>query len=182
MGDSLQPSPLEPGATDARRVLVIVRELATELRPHAREVSKLATDHSLERDFGPDSLARAELLIRIEHACGARVDEKTLMAAETPRDLLRLVGSVTAVVADLMTEGPPATPGAPRAAESNRLPDGATTLMDLVDWHAVTHGDQVYATIHGSGDLTATKRCGRARWPWPRDSRGRAWPRATGSP
>src|SRR5690348_8617754 len=87
---SAAPATTSPGTADTRRLLDLVRRLAAELRPNAQEVGRLGIDHSLERDFGLDSLARAELLTRIEHDYGTRVDEKALMAAETPRDLLRL--------------------------------------------------------------------------------------------
>lgn len=114
------PPPLQTGAAlplqgDAQRLLGIVRGLARELRPHAPEVDHLQLDHSLERDFGLDSLARAELLARIERELGARLDEQALIGAETPRDLLRLIGLAAA---DRL--GPPTRIAGKRAARSRQ--------------------------------------------------------------
>jgi acyl carrier protein len=46
----------------ALRLLATVRELSDELRPQAKLGSALGLDHSLERDFGLDSLGRVELV------------------------------------------------------------------------------------------------------------------------
>ncbi|MFC4518968.1 AMP-binding protein [Cupriavidus pinatubonensis] len=153
---SADPATTSPGAADTRRLLDIVRRLAGELRPNAQEVGTLGIDHSLERDFGLDSLARAELLTRIEHDYGTRVDEKALMAAETPRDLLRLTRqahspAVGNAAQEFTTAG---SQGAARSAAANRPPDSALTLTELIDWHATSHGELAYATIADSGDLS----------------------------
>ena len=74
---------------DMERLLSIVRELARELRPGANDMKRLTLDHALERDFGLDSLARVELLVRIERELGIKLAEAAFAEAETPRDLLR---------------------------------------------------------------------------------------------
>ncbi|AOZ04295.1 hypothetical protein BKK81_33465 (plasmid) [Cupriavidus sp. USMAHM13] len=53
----------DPVLSDAQVMLAVVRELATELR-----LGTLGLYYSLERDFSLDSLARNELLARIEQA------------------------------------------------------------------------------------------------------------------
>jgi len=76
----------------APRLLQLVRDLADELRPEtglAEFAKHLGLDHSLERDYGLDSLSRAELLLRIERELGVAPEEAALSEAETPRDLLR---------------------------------------------------------------------------------------------
>ncbi|WER50924.1 AMP-binding protein [Cupriavidus sp. WKF15] len=151
--ESTIPRPPEAGPANAQRLLGIVRGLAAELRPNAREVSSLGIDHSLERDFGLDSLARAELLTRIEREYAGRLDEKALMAAETPRDLLRLAKCGVPFAPTKPAQPSAVLHGTERTAASYRPPDNAATLMDLIDWHATSHGDQVYATLPDSGDL-----------------------------
>lgn len=154
------PAPIQPGAPhDAQRLLGIVRGLARELRPHAPEVDQLGLDHSLERDFGLDSLARTELLARIEHELGARLDEQALIHAETPRDLFRLTGlAVSTSAAGRVSPvpqppagGPPDLAGTPA---SERPPDSASTLLQLLDWHVATQGDRVHITLYGEGERT----------------------------
>jgi 1-acyl-sn-glycerol-3-phosphate acyltransferase len=156
--------PLQPGTApgsriDAQRMLGIVQGLARELRPHAPEVAHLGLDCSLERDFGLDSLARTELLARIERELGARLDEQALTSAETPRDLLKLSGIAASTGAkasgragtpqELPDGGPSEQAGTPAA---DRPPDTASTLIELLDWHASTHGDRVHITLYGEGE------------------------------
>ncbi|WP_434033792.1 AMP-binding protein [Cupriavidus sp. a3] len=152
--DPTIPCAPQPGLADAQRLLGIVRALAAELRPGAQDVSTLGIDHSLERDFGLDSLARAELLTRIEHEYGSRINEEALMAADTPRDLLSLAAHGAAAAIPATMPAVPVVQGAARTAAANRPPDSAATLMDLIDWHAASHGDELYATLQGSGDLS----------------------------
>jgi acyl carrier protein len=74
------------------RVLAIVAEVAKEARPHVEPHATL--DSSLEKDLGLDSLARVELVLRLEKEFSASLPEQALGTSETPRDLLRfLLGS-----------------------------------------------------------------------------------------
>lgn len=135
--------------SDAERLLGIVRGLARELRPNAPAVESLGLDHALERDFGLDSLARVELLVRIERKLGTRLAEEAFVAAETPRDLLRLItGAANA--------GTPAPDGTTLVAqtEAGRPAEAAATLIELLDWHVATHGERVHITLYGEQELT----------------------------
>ncbi|AOZ04296.1 hypothetical protein BKK81_33470 (plasmid) [Cupriavidus sp. USMAHM13] len=74
------------------------------------------------------------------------------MAAVTPRDLLRLAAqeaAPTTAVASVL-----AAPVVARIAASNRPPDNVGTLMQLIDWHVATHGDQTDVSFHGAGYLS----------------------------
>ncbi|MBV8157207.1 MAG: AMP-binding protein, partial [Dyella sp.] len=82
------------------------------------------------------------------------VDEKALLAAETPRDLLRLSARKYGNAVGATAPAPANLQETVRSPAANRPPDSAQTLMELIDWHAASHGDQVYATIVGSGDLS----------------------------
>ncbi|MGC2048229.1 MAG: AMP-binding protein, partial [Gallionella sp.] len=130
--------------SDAERVLGIVRGLARELRPNAPDVESLGFDHVLERDFGLDSLARVELLVRIERELGTRLDEKAFIAAETPRDLLRL--RTAAAGAET-----PTPDGTLMVAETkaDHLPEAVATLIEILDWRVATHGERVHITLYG---------------------------------
>ena len=74
---------------DPNRVLAVVAAVAREARPSID--SYVALDSSLERDLGLDSLARVELVLRLEREFGASLPEQALASSETPRDLLRFV-------------------------------------------------------------------------------------------
>ena len=75
----------------AESLLDVVRQLAAELQPGRKHLLSVTLDSSLDRDLGLDSLARVELLIRIERTFEVMLSEQVLAGAETPRDLLRAV-------------------------------------------------------------------------------------------
>src|SRR5438067_10980949 len=82
-------SPALAATIDPNRLLAVVAEVAREARPHVD--AYVALDSSLERDLGLDSLARVELVLRVEREFAARLPEPALGASETPRDLLGFV-------------------------------------------------------------------------------------------
>src|SRR5919106_2108700 len=84
-----QPLPHTLEQVDPNRVLAVVAAVAREARPHV-EV-RAALDSSLERELGLDSLARVELVLRLEREFEASLPEQALASSETPRDLLRFL-------------------------------------------------------------------------------------------
>jgi len=79
------------------RLLGMVRDLSVELRVGASDIDRLGLDHQLERDFGMDSLARVELLARIQREFNVQLTEEVFATAETPRDLVVQVKTGLAV-------------------------------------------------------------------------------------
>ncbi|NMG31417.1 AMP-binding protein [Aromatoleum evansii] len=127
-------------AIDAAEVLGIVRTLVGELRPGNPPEAGL--DSHLERDLGLDSLARVELLARIERAAHTRLPEGTLAAAETPRQLF----------AALRAARPEASSSAPELADTAdtehiEAPAGAATLVDVLLWHAERSPEHVHIRL-----------------------------------
>jgi 1-acyl-sn-glycerol-3-phosphate acyltransferase len=145
----------------AHRLLATVRSVADELRPQAGLASTLGLDHSLERDFGLDSLARVELITRIGHDLGVSLDETALTEAETARDLLRFIaagGAARAVPArevprtkESGSTGAPSLPPAPQPYPS----DSVQTLVEVFDWHLQQHPQRVLITLYGEGDAVS---------------------------
>lgn len=136
----------------ADRLLAVLRETHAELhRQSARDGIEITLDSSLDRDLGFDSLARVELLLRIERAFGVALPENTLQTAETPRDLLAAVSSAPQRdgVTPLATrvEPPPAT-----ASGGNALPVSAATLIEVLDWHVREHGERTQIILLDEGE------------------------------
>jgi 1-acyl-sn-glycerol-3-phosphate acyltransferase len=137
---------------DAGVALVeIARGLAHELHPRQRTALRAGLNSSLERDWGFDSLSRAELLLRVERAFSVRLPEKLLGEAETLRDLLsalagaRRLPSLDAAARHIIAE---------EAAEP--APADATTLTEVLDWHVLRHGERVHIVLwHGDGEETS---------------------------
>src|SRR6185436_483055 len=79
-------------AIDAGRLLAVVGEVTREARPNSA-LPEIALDSSLEKDLGLDSLARVELVLRLEREFATSLPEQALATSETPRDLLRFLMS-----------------------------------------------------------------------------------------
>ena len=129
----------------------IAQVLAHELHPRRRTALRAGLNSSLERDWGFDSLSRAELLLRVERAFSVRLPERLLSEAETLKDLLsalagaRKLPSLDATARHIIAE---------EAAEP--APANATTLTEVLDWHVVRHGERVHVVLwHGDGEETS---------------------------
>ena len=133
----------------ARTLLAIITELLRESGQTGRE-KLVHLDRSLERDLGIDSLAKVELIMRIERAFDVRLPEHLLGTAETPRDLLRavLAGGVRAPAPGAQA----ATPITQAALGSEDLPDGAATLVEVLDWHVAAHPERVHVVLLPDGE------------------------------
>jgi 1-acyl-sn-glycerol-3-phosphate acyltransferase len=137
---------------DADAALVeIARALARELNPRRRQILHAGLDSSLERDWGFDSLARAELLLRVERAFSVRLPERLLGEADTLNDLLAaLAGSQSQPSMDVTR----ARALAEEVAEAT--PADARTLTEVLDWHVRQHAERVHVVLwHGGGEETS---------------------------
>ena len=129
----------------------IARDLAHELWPGRRAIDRAGLDSSLDREWGFDSLSRAELLLRVERAFGTHLPVRLLGEAETLRDLVNALGEAKARVplpSELSAHAP-----APEAAEP--APPTARTVTEVLDWHAGRHSDRVHIVLlEGDGNET----------------------------
>jgi len=133
------------------QVLAIVDALASETHPGRHGLGGL--DSSLERDLEFDSLARAELLLRVERAFAVRLPEGTLAQMETPRDLLRALQQAGTTATQATSAIIPLA--APLEATAG-VPDAARTLLDVLDWHVATHPEREHIHFYRSFDQVDT--------------------------
>jgi acyl carrier protein len=132
-------------AVDPNRLLAVVAAVAREARPSFD--AYVALDSALERDLGLDSLARVELVLRVEREFGASLPEQALASSETPRDLLRFV---------LASAG-----HAPQTAERSvaslvqaegvRPPAEARTLTEALEYHVERQPDRLTVHLYEEG-------------------------------
>ena len=136
------------------QLLSIVDALVAEVRPAGRTGSQL--DSTLERDLGLDSLARVELLARIEQAFGVRLPDDVLGSAQTPRDLLQAIASGAPAAAASAGERLPWR--APEQVEEveQAYPDSAATLVEVLQWHASRHPQRPHVLFQRSATETDT--------------------------
>jgi len=134
---------------DAEHLLAIVRVLAAELKPGAREFSSFGLDDHLERDFGLDSLARVELFTRIERELGHRLGEAAF-TAETPGDLLRLFAVPIPLAGNTASQAEPPPLVAASTPDSGNFvtaPDTLATVTEVCDWHVRHQGERIHITF-----------------------------------
>src|SRR5688572_22668678 len=124
-----RPEETQSQDIEANRLLGVVAAVAREARPHVE--AYVALDSSLERDLGLDSLARVELVLRLEREFAASLPEQALASSETPRDLLRF----------LLAAAGHAPQAADRSvaslvqSEGVRPPEQAQTLIEALEYH-----------------------------------------------
>src|SRR3569833_573693 len=127
-----------------QRLLAILQNLVNELRDGGGGVRM---DSHLDRDLGLDSLARVELLLRLEREFGASLPAGVLVEAETPHDLLMAFGAAAGLAVDNEAWQPMPLD----AVQSLGTPAGATTLMEVLEWHARGAPGRVYVHLY-NGD------------------------------
>jgi acyl carrier protein len=125
------------------RLLEVVAAVAKEARPHVEPHVEL--DSSLEKELGLDSLARVELVLRLEKEFGAALPEQALATSETPRDLLRfLLGSIgheaasARHVAERTMASLVQSQGVPAPSDAQ-----AATLTEALEYHVERQPDRL---------------------------------------
>ena len=167
--DDQGPPPDEARGRDiAQALLAIVSGLCAELRASGPASAGASLDASLERDLDLDSLARVELLMRVQRAFGVDLPEDTLSRAQTPRDLLDAVlrADRRAVPSRRAESGAPPRGTAVLPAAGDEAVQ-ARTLVDVLRWHAsrspartviVYSGDAADEPITAGGLLASATR------------------------
>lgn len=129
----------------------IVGELARELHPKRVHAPDVGIDSSLDRDLGFDSLARVELIYRLERAFGVDLPDALLGEADNVGDLVAAVGDGGAQP-QAIDRSVAATASLTRTDD---VPDTARTLVEVLSWHAERHSDRTHLVISRTvGDET----------------------------
>ena len=132
-------------ALDATLVLDVVQNLVAELDP-VRAGRAIRLDDSLTRELALGSLERVELLLRLEHATGLRLDEAVLAEADSPRHLLQaLLAHAAAPAGDRHDSAAAAGPSTAADQGPGRVASvAARTLIDVLRWHVDATPDRVH--------------------------------------
>ncbi len=130
----------------ASALLDEIAKLLAELQP--RRAPRVGLDTDIDRGLGIDSLARVELVVRLEQRFAVRLPKETFAEADTPRDLLRAVLEAQHAPAVSRVERiSPAPAGAPAAA----APQQAETLPAVLEWHAAESADRPHIRLLDDG-------------------------------
>lgn len=131
-------------------LLKVVQGLVAELRSQQVTIQPVTLDSELMRDLGLDSLARVELLARIEQRFAVTLPERVFAEAETPRDLLRAVLSAGAQTKPSMA----VETSELSLGEAEAAPRSTNTLIEVLQWHVQAHPDRPHIRFysHASED------------------------------
>ena len=124
-------------------LIAVVRELVRELAPQRLKRGDVTLASRLDRDLGIDSLARTELVLRIERSFRVRLPVTEVAEMDSVADLLKALehaapGGITAHAPDVAVNA--ATPLIGQ-------PDHARTLTEMLDWHVAEHPDHIHVTV-----------------------------------
>ncbi len=158
--DAFAPDNAEPHQPN---LIALVRDLVRELHPQRSRFTDVGPSSRIERDLGIDSLARTELILRIERAFHVHLPARTIGEAETVEDLVRA----------LEQAGPALEHAAFAAAPISTFPavsaaNEARTLIEVLEWHAARNSDRLHLTVLQDemtvlGALTYGELAGRAK-------------------
>ncbi|WP_298108922.1 AMP-binding protein [Bradyrhizobium sp.] len=159
--DDLAPGNMEQLRRD--NLFAVVRDLVRELHPQRSRFIDVNPSSRIERDLGIDSLARTELILRIERAFQVRLPAQTIGEAETVEDLARALEQARPELEHAAFAAAPVSvlPAVPAANE-------ARTLIEVLEWHAARHADRLHLTVLQDeatvlGSLTYGQLAARAR-------------------
>lgn len=134
----------------AARLLALIDQLVQELQPGSPVRATL--DCVLDRDLGLDSLARVELLARLERAFGLSLPAATLGTAQTPRQLLAALEAATP--GPVRDEPHHTRLAGPEQAEGR--PEAEATLLGALQWHVARHPDRPHVLFYREDETTET--------------------------
>ncbi len=144
-------SPSNPQGAPDEAFIAVVSQFIRELHPRSASARAVALSSRLEQDLGVDSLARTELILRIERAFRRRLPNHLAAEAETVEDLFRALGQA----ADRTAPGARAAAPAPSSAlPSVSAPQEVKTLVEALDWHAARHPDRLHLTLLQDDETT----------------------------
>ncbi len=155
------------------RLLRLVTELRDELQSGTAAAEMripVQLDSRLDRDLGFDSLARSELLLRIEAEFAVRLPAELLSSAETPHDFLAALGreQPEGVVQPTPEFGavlpaPTFAEAAPFGAsgEGRAAPVELATLSAVLQWHAAHQPERTHLIYLDESDRAFPMTYGR---------------------
>lgn len=137
----------------AEDVMTVLRQLLSEL--HTTALPRIDLDSSLDRDLGLDSMARMELLRRLEKHFQLTLPLEVISEAETTRDLLNGILGAQAAPALQRLERIAAAEIPPAGG----YPDDSQTLVEVVEWHLQQHPDRPQVRLEAEAGESRTLTC-----------------------
>src|SRR5271165_7125133 len=93
LDEAVAPAPPRDKSRE-RDLLAVIAGLVCELHPQRSRFIEISLSSRLERDLGIDSLARTELMLRVERAFRVRLPIAVIGGAETIGDVLQAFADI----------------------------------------------------------------------------------------
>ncbi|OUL95623.1 AMP-binding protein [Paraburkholderia hospita] len=129
------------------RLLAVIRELEKELQGAAFEPDKVTLATRFESELGFDSLARAELLSRVEQAFGVQLPIDAFARADCASDVLQALDSTERMKAATKETPTPVQPARQSDIHAASAPTSASTLCEALEWHASHDGERTHLIL-----------------------------------
>lgn len=132
-----------------------LRGFAAQLQP-ARAALTVSLASRLDRDLGFDSLARAQLIARLEQCFNVQLPQDVFSEAETAAQLLDALIASKANIADRPTTPSKRTITAASAARAVAPPADATTLVEVLRYYATEWPEREHIRFYlddGEGEI-----------------------------
>ncbi len=133
-------------------LLQVIRALVHEVHPNQSGLENISLDSTFEADLGLDSLARVELIGRVEKKFKIALPERAFAEIETTRDLHRVVLGAELPRTALADAGIDQVD----MGNSVSAPADAQTLVDILDWYVQQQPDRPHIQIYqddGKGEV-----------------------------
>jgi 1-acyl-sn-glycerol-3-phosphate acyltransferase len=130
----------------AQALLMVIEGLLRETPGVEGFAAVLNIDSHLESDLGLDSLARTELLSRINKTFAILMPDQALLA-ETPRELLIHLTQAAGLPMPQLRQQKLESAG-----HGVAFPSSATTLMEVLDWHLEHQPERVHIQLYVSDE------------------------------
>ncbi|HZA93611.1 MAG TPA: AMP-binding protein [Gemmatimonadales bacterium] len=142
----VRPEPLFREEAVAAQVIEIIAQLVSEVHSSFGTAPVITLQSSLDRDLALDSLARTELLLRLNRTFKVQLPDRLLGEANTPADLVAAIIHAAPRLEEPLERMSAPAPSQPTMAE----PIEATTLIDVLTAHVRAHPDQIHLCLRQS--------------------------------
>ncbi|MEA3372321.1 MAG: AMP-binding protein [Campylobacterota bacterium] len=133
-------------------LIEVIHALSVEVHPHHAPAEQITLDSTFDRDLGLDSLARVELISRVEARFRLALPEHTFAEAQTPRDLLRAIQGTHLDYREISAAREPAA----ETLKTSDVPSEVQTLVEILEWHVAHHPDRPHIQFYqddGKGEI-----------------------------
>jgi acyl carrier protein len=137
-----------PQDQTAENLLRLLQSLVAEVHPQRQSTEIIGLDSRFEKDLGLDSLARVELIARVERHFELALPEHSFAEVETARDLLRAIqgaGTPRSTLADSAIQ-------TVSLGQAEAAPTEANTLLQVLDWHVEKHPERPHILFYQDAD------------------------------